>query len=189
MYAEGSWDEAQMQSINRALKRMLRQNEPYPAVAMDRYWNVFTANESAPKFFNRFFDMSARRGPRNMLHLVFDPQGMRPFVVDWPAVAKSLIQRVYRESVGRVVDDKTRELLKALLDYPDVKPEWQTPNASSALPVIPLSFARGGKVLNYFSMVTTVGTPLTISAQELRIECLCPADDATEREHLALMEA
>jgi hypothetical protein len=132
--------------------------------------------------------MSARQGPRNMLHLVFDPEGMRPFVVDWPAVAKSLIQRVYRESVGRIVDDKTRELLKALLAYPEVKPEWQTPTASSALPVVPLSFTKDGKVLNYFSMVTTVGTPLTISAQELRIECLCPADDATETEHLVLME-
>ena len=187
MYAEGSWDNEEMQSITRALQRMLRQNEPYPAMAMDRYWNVFTANESAPKFFNLFFDMSARQGPRNMLHLVFDPQGMRPFVVDWPVVAKSLIQRVYRESVGRVVDDKTRELLNALLAYPDVKSEWQTPKASSIFPVIPLSFTKDGKVLNYFSMVTTVGTPLTISAQELRIECLCPADDATEREHLALM--
>jgi transcriptional regulator with XRE-family HTH domain len=188
MYAEGSWDDEEMRGITRALKRMLRQNEPYPAVAMDRYWNVFMANDAAPKFFNRFFDMSARQGPRNMLHLVFDPEGMRPFVVDWPAVAKSLIQRVYRESVGRIVDDKTRELLKALLAYPEVKPEWQTPKASSALPVVPLSFTKDGKVLNYFSMVTTVGTPLTISAQELRIECLCPADDATETEHLVLME-
>ena len=187
MYAEGSWDDEEMQSINRALKRMLHQNEPYPAVAMDRYWNVFVANESAPKFFNSFFDMSARKGPRNMLHLVFDPEGLRPFVVDWPVVAKSLIQRVYRESVGRVVDDKTRELLSALLAYPDVQPQWQAPQASGTLPVIPLSFTKNGKVLNYFSMVTTVGTPVTIAAQELRIECLCPADDATEREHLALM--
>ena len=188
MYAEGSWDSEEMQSITRVLKRMLHQNEPYPAVAMDRSWNVFMANEAAPKFFNRFFDMSARKGPRNMLHLVFDPEGMRPFVVDWPVVARSLIQRVYRESVGRVVDDGTRELLNALLAYPDVESEWQAPKASSTLPVIPLSFAKDGKVLNYYSMVTTVGTPLTLCAQELRIECLCPADDATERGHLVLME-
>jgi transcriptional regulator with XRE-family HTH domain len=187
MYVEGSWDSEEMQSISRAMKRMLHQNEPYPAIAMDRYWNVFMANESAPKFFNCFFDMSVRKGPRNMLHLVFDPEGMRPFVVDWPVVAKSLIQRVYREALGRVVDDKTLELLNALAAYPDVKSEWQALKASSTLPVIPLSFTKDGKVLNYFSMVTTVGTPLTLSAQELRIESLCPADDATERDHLALM--
>src|SRR3984957_4645026 len=144
MYAEGSWDNEEMQSINRALKRMLQQNEPYPAVAMDRYWNVFMANESAPKFFNCFFDMGARKGPRNMLHLVFDPEGMRPFVVDWPAVARSLIQRVHRESVGRVMDEKTRELLKALLAYPDVKSEWQGPRASGTLARDFLHFREGG---------------------------------------------
>jgi len=53
-------------------------------------------------------------------------------------VAQSLIQRVYRESVGRVVDDQTRELLATLLAFPDVKAEWQTHRARRRLrhPVI-----------------------------------------------------
>lgn len=189
VYAEGAWDSAQMQSINRALRRMLHQHEPYPALVMDRYWTVLMTNESAPAFFSRFIDMSVRPTPRNMLHLIFDPQAMRPFVVDWPCVAKSLMQRVYRESVGRVVDESTRELVKALLAYPDVKPEWQGPvdASASALPFIPLSFVKHDKVLNYFSMVSTVGTPVTVAAQELRVECMFPADEATEKEHLALM--
>jgi hypothetical protein len=37
-------------------------------------------------------------------------------------------------------------------------------------------------------MVSTVGTPQTIAAQELRVECLFPADELTETHHLALME-
>jgi hypothetical protein len=112
-------------------------------------------------------------------------------VADWPAVAKSLMQRVYRESVGRVVDEQTRELLKALLAYPDVKPEWQAPvqGATGTLPIIPLSFVKDGKVMNYFSMVSTVGTPVSVAAQELRVECMFPADEATEQEHTALMAA
>jgi transcriptional regulator with XRE-family HTH domain len=191
MYPEGAWDAAEMQSINRVLERMLRQHEPFPALVMDRYWNVVMTNTSAPAFFNRFIDMSARPKPRNMLHLIFDPQGMRPFVADWPAVAQSLMQRVYRESVGRVVDEKTRELLQALLAYPDVKPQWQAPvqGATSTLPIIPLSFVKDGKIMNYFSMVSTVGTPVAVAAQELRVECMFPADEATEREHMALMAA
>ena len=191
VYPEGAWDSAQMQSINRVLERMLRQHEPFPALVMDRYWTVMMTNASAPAFFNRFIDMSAWPKPRNMLHLIFDPQGMRPFVADWTAVAQSLMQRVYRESVGRVVDEKTRELLKALLAYPDVQPQWQAPvqNTASTLPMIPLSFVKNGKVLNYFSMVSTVGTPVAVAAQELRVECMFPADDATEKEHLALMAA
>ena len=57
-----------------------------------------------------------------MLELMFDPAGMRPFIADFPAVAESLIQRVYRESVGRIVDDRTKALLASLLAFPDVDP-------------------------------------------------------------------
>jgi hypothetical protein len=52
--------------------------------------------------------------------------------------------------------------------------------------MIPISFEKNGIVLRYFSMVTTVGTPTAVAAQELRVECLFPADDETERRHLAL---
>jgi hypothetical protein len=56
------------------------------------------------------------------------------------------------------------------------------------LPVIPLSFVRDDVVLNYFSMVTTVGTPRTIASQELRVECLFPADEITEKCHGTIMD-
>jgi len=193
IYSEGAWDAVEMQSVTSALGRILRQHEPFPAVVMDRYWDVLMTNESAPRFFNCFIDMAARKRPRNMLHLMFDPDGMRPFVANWEDVAKGLIQRVYRESVGRVVDDKTKELLATLLAYPGVKTDWKNPKALSAapvtptMPVIPLSFVKENQVLNYFSMVTTVGTPQTIAAQELRIECMFPADDATEALHMAMV--
>jgi hypothetical protein len=35
------------------------------------------------------------------------------------------VVRVYRESVGRVIDKKTKELIVALLSCPDVKSEWK----------------------------------------------------------------
>jgi transcriptional regulator with XRE-family HTH domain len=189
IYSEGEWNSMEMKSVTDALKRILYQHEPFPAMVMDRYWNVLMTNECAPRFFNCFFDMAARDGPRNMLHLMFDPKGMRPFVANWEDVAKALFERVYRESVGRVVDEKTKLLLAALLAYPDVKSEWKNPIAMSFMPVIPLSFIKNGQVLNYFSMVTTVGTPQTVAAQELRIESMFPADDATESHHVALMSA
>jgi len=189
IYSEGAWNGLEMQGVTRALERMLRQHEPFPAVVMDRYWNVLMTNEAAPRFFNRFIDVEARTAPRNLLHLMFDPEGMRPFIANWEAVAKSLFQRVYRESVGRVIDDRTRQLLTALLAYPDVKAEWKDPIVLSAMPVIPIGFVRGDCLLNYFSMVTTVGTPQTIAAQELRIECMFPADEMTEAEHLKMIGA
>ena len=80
-------------------------------------------------------------------------------------------------------------LLDALLAYPGVDPAWAMPGASGAspdMPVIPIGFVKDGRVLNYFSMVTTVGTPQTVAAQELRIECMFPVDEETEALHAAL---
>ncbi|NYH25300.1 helix-turn-helix domain-containing protein [Paraburkholderia bryophila] len=195
MYSDNAWNAQEMHGVTKALDRMLRQHEPFPAIVMDRYWNVLMTNESAPRFFNCFIDMAARKEPRNMLHLIFDPEGMRPFVSDWKTVADSLIQRVYRESVGRVVDDKTRELLDALRAYPEVEAKLQPGDAlkadaaSASMPVIPMGFIKDGREMKYFSMVTSVGTPQTIAAQELRIECMFPADDETEMLHLQMLDA
>jgi transcriptional regulator with XRE-family HTH domain len=189
IYADGAWDGPEMQGITRALQRMLRQNEPFPALVMDRYWNVLMTNQAAPRFFGRFCDLEAQGTPRNMLKLMFDPAGMRPFIADFPVVAESLIQRVYRESVGRIVDERTKELLDGLLAFPDVAPPSMVAGAPSALPVIPLGFVWDRQRLNYFSMIATVGTPQAVAAQELRIECMFPADEATEALHAALFGA
>ncbi|MEW9306863.1 helix-turn-helix transcriptional regulator [Labrys neptuniae] len=190
IYRDGAWDGVEMRSITKALERMLYQHEPFPALVMDRYWNVLMTNRSAPRLFSRFTDLSVRKAPRNLLHLVFDPNGLRPFIADWPAVARSLIQRVHREAVGRIIDDKVKELLAALLAYPDVEPAWTSPEAASplaAMPVIPIGLVKDGRVLDYFSMVTTVGTPQAVAAQELRIECMFPADEASEAFHLEIL--
>ncbi|WP_109478681.1 helix-turn-helix transcriptional regulator [Paraburkholderia sp. C35] len=193
VYSEAPWNAQEMQGVIRALERVVRQHEPFPAIVMDRHWNVLMTNDAAPRFFNCFVDMAAvaaRRAPRNMLHLMFDPHGMRPFIDDWDNVARSLLQRVRRETVGRVIDDDTASLLDQLLSYPDPPHNWkaaQVPSAS-AMPVIPIGFIHDGAVLRYFSMVTSVGTPQNIAAQELRLECMFPVDDATEARHRQLLE-
>ncbi|GLQ49870.1 helix-turn-helix domain-containing protein [Dyella flava] len=192
VYSESAWNAKEMQGITRALERMLRQHDPFPAVVMDRYWNVVSANASSPRFFGSFIDMAARKGPRNMLHLIFDPTGMRPFVVDWESVARSLVQRVYRETVGRVMDQPTQALLDELFAYPDVDASWRLRGSVAVapnLPMIPLGFKKDGKTLNYFSMVTSVGAPQSVAAQELRVESLFPADDGTEAFHATWMSS
>ncbi len=194
VYPETPWNAAEMNTITNAINCILRQHEPFPAVVLDRYWNVVTTNEAAPRFFGKFIDMSARKGPRNMLHLIFDPSGMRPFVADWEIAAKSLLQRVYRETTGGVRDQKTHALLDALLAYPGVREDWKKPGlfevdpVSTGHPVIPLGFRKDGKILRYFSLVTTVGTAQTVAAQELRIETLFPFDEETATLHQKLMK-
>lgn len=191
VYADAAWNAPEMHAIHKALARMLRQHDPFPAVVMDRYWNVLMANDAAPRFFGAFIDMAARQGRRNILRLMFDPDGMRPFIADWPRTAQALCRRVLRESVGGVIDQDSRALLDELRACPGMadagKADGVDPGDASAFPVIPLGFIKNGQVLNYFSMVSTVGTPLTVAAQELRVECMFPADDATEAAHPLLM--
>lgn len=191
MYPDAGWDDAQMRRVTEAVKRLLRQHEPFPALVMDRYWNVVLTNAAAPRFFGSFLDLSAWPTPRNLLRLMFDPEGMRPFIVNWEDVARSLIQRVYREAVGRVVDEKSQELVNSLLAYPGAKSQWRAgavADDASGPPVIPITFVKDGEQLGYFSMLTTVAAPQAIATQELRVESMFPVDDATETRHLQLMD-
>lgn len=189
LYREASWDAPQLKSVMDAVDRMLRQQEPFPAVLMDRYWNVLAANEATMRFFGLFIDMAARPAPRNILHLMFDPTGMRPFICDWDRVSASLLARVRREAVGGVIDAGLQSLIEALEAYPPVEgPGIRTDMAEEEpLPMIPLGFEKEGTRLRYFSMVSTLGTPAEINAQELRVECMFPADEITRSHHLALM--
>jgi transcriptional regulator with XRE-family HTH domain len=187
IYSESGWDAPEMRMVTKAVERMLHQHEPFPAIVMDRYWNVLTTNESTPNFFNCFIDMKTRKGPRNLLQLMFDPEGLRPFIANWEDVARSLFLRIYREAVGQFVDEKTEELMAGLSAGFEVKTDWEAPDTLGGLPVVPISFACEGHTLNYFSMISKVATPQMVAAEELRVECIFPADQDTERRHLAMM--
>jgi transcriptional regulator with XRE-family HTH domain len=171
-FSEQPIDAEQMAIVTRAIDRMLRQHEPHPALVLDRYWNVIRTNEAAPRFFGSFVDLEKRPKPRNLLDLMFDPTGMRPFVEEWEKVAGGLLQRVRREAVGQVLDAKLQELLERLRQYPGVA-GLKAPLAPQS-PVLPITFRRGDERFSYFSLITTVGTPQCITAQELRVECMFP---------------
>lgn len=173
-YSEQDLDAEQMSVVTGAIDRMLQQHEPYPALVLDRYWNIVRTNEAAPRFFGSFLDLAKRPKPRNLLDLMFDPSGMRPFIEEWETVAASLLQRVRREAVGQVLNAKLQELLKQLREYPGVAALKPPPAPQS--PVLPITFRQGELRFSYFSLITTIGTPQCITAQELRVECMFPID-------------
>lgn len=182
IYAEESWDAASFAIVRHALEGMLAQHEPFPALVMDRYWNVVMANESAKQMLGSFVDLDRWPRPRNILQLIFDPEGLRPFVADWDTLSVAMLQRVRREAVGGAIDDGTRDLLASLQAYPDVDAN-RIDDATADLPVIPLTFVDANHRLSYFSMVTTVGSPRSQGPQELRVECMIPVDEATRAWH------
>jgi len=110
-----------------------------------------------------------------VIRLMFDPDGIRPFVENWEAAADALVQRVHREAVGGLPDPATAALLQEALAYPGVPAQWRSPDfARTPLPVVPVEFRKGGRALSYFSTVTTLGTPQDAMLQEIRVESFFP---------------
>src|ERR1700754_1453851 len=169
LYADEPWDAASFAIVRHALERVLVQHEPFPALVMDRYWNVVMANEACKRMLGSFVDLDRWPRPRNILHMIFDPEGLRPFVADWDSFSTSMLQRVRREAVGGVIDEATRALLDALHAYPDVG-TVAVDHQAVDLPVVPLTLLDASHRLSYFSLVTTVGTPRSPGPQEFRVE-------------------
>lgn len=172
LYAEASLDDATMRVVTNAIDQMLSNHEPHPALLMDRYWNVIRTNSAAPAFFGSMIDLEAFPKPRNLLELTFNPAGLRPHIEDWETVASGLLQRVRREALGLVIDDHLESLLSKLRQHPGADRLPVSANADS--PVLPITFRRGSERISYFSLITSVGTPQTVTAQELRLECMFP---------------
>jgi transcriptional regulator with XRE-family HTH domain len=182
MYLESTLDAPALAAVRGALDAILRQQEPFPAVVMNRTWDIQRSNGAAARFFGFLLGAGLAAQPANVLRMMFHPDALRPFVTNWEAVAEALVRRVHREAVGGVPDDATRKVLAEILSYPGVPPSWRTMNLGApVIPVIPVGFRKGNRQFNFFSTVTTLGTPQDITVQEIRLECFFPADDDTAR--------
>lgn len=183
LYRESPLDDPELVSVRGAMHAILKQQEPYPAVAMNRRWDIIDRNDAAARFFSALLDGRTLDGvdaTPNVLRLMFHPRGLRPTVLNWAEVAQGLLQRLYREAVGGVLDEPTRLLMQEILAYPDVPENWRSADLTRPLlPVLPVRFQLGTKTFNYFSAVTVLGTPQDVTLQELRIESFFPSDEGT----------
>lgn len=188
-YLETPLDDAPMAHVRRALDHLLAQQEPFPALVVDRLWNVQRMNAGAERLFARFY--LPRRPPevalRNLAHALFHPEGLRHVIVDWPAVAAEFAERLHREAAADLGDHGPRTLRDAVLAYPGLPERLRRP-ALGAAPAVALPLllrAPDGVEARFFTTLTSLGTPLDVTAAELRVESYFPLDDATD----ALMRA
>lgn len=181
LYRESDWDAPELESARRAFELILEHQEPYPAVVLNRSWDVMRSNRAANRLFGMLLgEPSSASEPSNIIRLLFDPSGLRPLVSNWEEVAETLIQRVHREAVGGVLDARTGHVLSEALACPGVPKAWSLPEPERPLtPLIPIHFRKGSLSLRYFSAVTTLGTAQDITLQELRVEAFFPADSET----------
>jgi hypothetical protein len=161
---------------------VLASQEPYGAVVVDRAWNVQRMNQGAVRMLGFFMaGASDPRAARNVMHAVFHPGGLRPFIVGWEAMAGMLIERLHRESVGPSGAD-TKKLIDELLSYPDVPERFARADVSRVPdPFMAVHMKKGDAEVRLFTIVSTLGTPIDVTAEELRIESYFPADDASDR--------
>jgi transcriptional regulator with XRE-family HTH domain len=182
VYPESAVNAPELAAVRGALDAILRQQEPFPAVVMNRSWDVLHSNAAAQRFFGYLLDGRQPAAPANVLRMMFGLDALRPHVANWEAVAAALVSRVHREAVGGIPDAATQKLLAELLAGPGVpKSLCAVDPAAPVLPVVPVCFRKRDRAFNFFSTVTTLGTPQDVTVQELRIECFFPADDATRQ--------
>ncbi|GAB4379636.1 MAG: helix-turn-helix transcriptional regulator [Elainellaceae cyanobacterium] len=187
VHAETDLSAPEMASIRKALDFMLRQQEPYPAIVVDRYWNLLLTNPAANRLLNAFIapeELQAhfyRDGKVNLMRAMFHPQGFRPFVMNWDDFSGHLLQRLHREAIAEGESEQSQSLLNELMSYPGIAEIWH-PSARTTQNTMLLTvhLKRGDLELEFFSTIATLGTPYDITLQELRIECLFPANDSTE---------
>lgn len=175
-------NDPQMGQVMNAVEMMLTNHEPFPAIAIDRAWNIRLAN--AP--FDRLTQLigadlwdKVGGGQRNLMRLFFHPAGIRPYVTNWTSVAPLLWQRAQREAeaLGGL---EMKKVLGELAEHQDADTLWLAEDAS-LVPVLPLEVEKDGMRVSLFTVIATFGTAQDVTADELRIESLFPADAATEQ--------
>jgi hypothetical protein len=120
-------------------------------------------------------------GKINLMRVTFDPQGLRPFIANWEVCVGHLLQRVHREANSSPESEQSKALFNELLSYPGVIDFWKTLNRSTQHDlVLGIHLKKEDLNLRFFSTIATLGTPNDITLQEIRIECLFPADEVTD---------
>lgn len=178
-YRETGLGTPELAQVRRAIEFVLEQQEPYPAFVLNRYWDVLMANRAAARV-NRFVMRGVASAHQNMLRQIFDPNDLRPAVVNWEEVAGDLIRHLHHEVAAAPTDAVARALLDEVLGYPGVPARWRTRELDTApSPLLTTVLGRDGRELRFFSTITTFGTPRDVTLEELRIECCFPDDEAT----------
>ena len=197
-YQERKMDDPELRAVKQALDFMLAQQAPYPALVVDRLWNLVMSNEPANRFFKWLLGMPEdalipRDGSINVLKLTLAPDGLRPWLQNWEEVGADLLHWIQREAMSDGPGSEASALLaelRTLANMPgagagagagaDAASAGVAPNLDRrALPFLPLTVRKDGVELNLFTTITTLGTPHDVTVHELRLEAFFPADEAS----------
>jgi len=182
-WRESALSAPELEKVSSALDFMLAQQEPYPAFVVDRRWNLLRANTGAQRLTGFLIGGApaapAPAGAVNLAEALVSPQGLRPYLVNWEEVARYFLRGVQADAAADGTEE-TAALLKRLLAFPGLPDLSKVlPVDEATPPVLAMHFRRDGTSLHLFTTIATLGTPLDVTVQEIRVECFFPADAAT----------
>jgi transcriptional regulator with XRE-family HTH domain len=176
VYTETPLDSPEMEPVRTAVRQLLTGHEPYPAIAVDRNWNLVDATGSV-NLLTEGVDPALMGPPTNVLRVSLHPDGMAPRIANLGEWRAHLLDRLRRQ-VSLTADPGLAELYSELLSYPGGDGHEALPDPGAIF--VPLRLrGEDGEELAFFSTVSTFGTPLDITLAELVIEAFYPADPRT----------
>ena len=177
LYAERSLQEPVMAPVHQALDRFLRAHEPYPAIVIDRHHNLVSANDALGALLEGVAP-ELLEPPANALRVALHPSGMAPRTLNLEEWSAHLLHRLRREA-ALTGDPELRRLHDELAGYPGVRVQAPREEASAGDLVVPLRLRAGERELAFFSTISTFGSAVDITLDELTIEAFYPANAAT----------
>lgn len=187
-FSEAALDAPTMTRVRASLQRMLDAHDPYPGVAVDRQWNIVLANAAAAGLTFGIPDEVVGRIP-NVYRLCLHPDGLAARTLNFPEWAGHLLDQL-RRSVAATADPELASLLDEVLRYPNVaalghrdRRSDRHGDGADERPelLVPFRAATPYGELSMFTTITTFGTPVDVTLDELAIELFYPADDESER--------
>lgn len=182
-YRERPLDQPDMAAVREAVTRVLHAHEPYPAMVVDRHWNILTANAPVVRFLAGV-DPVLLHPPVNMVRLGLDPHGLAGRIVNLAEVRSFFRARLARQA-ARTGDPAVVALLDEFFAAPQPDGPLPGPETEVATPMV---FRFWDREVRLFSTITTFGTPQDITLDEISIESYYPAD-AGSAEFLRAMAA
>jgi transcriptional regulator with XRE-family HTH domain len=186
MYRERPLDDPALAPARRAVELILKSHEPYPALAVDRHWNLVAANRMLPHLMQGA-DASLLQAPVNVLRLSLHPQGLAPKIANLVQWRAHVFERL-RQQIHATGDSALAALLEELRAY--AATEGGDDNLEGELlgVAMPFRFRTPTGTLNFISTTTIFGTPIDVTLQELALETFFPADEATAQALRALAQ-
>ncbi len=170
-------DGAEMEPIRDAIRWTLDRHDPFPAIVIDRHWNVVSANKSAALMF-AFLGVDPNV---NMIELFVEDGGAKDLVVNWSEVGYFLLTRLRTENAAVGGDDVLTRAIAILSADPAIVP----PARSPLPPALPITLRLGDSELSLLSTIAQFGSAEDIALADQRVELFFPADDATRQVFLS----